>query len=312
MASSSSEQIRELTIPSIVAFAAGVLCLQQQAALPADGAGFAVALAALSALFAGGAVRLRWGRLSAGQSLWLRAALLLCVAAIGFSWAGWRAAQRLADALPVALEGRDIAVVGVVASLPQRFERGERFEFIVESAALPASESASDAAPAQLPDRVLLTWYHAWDEEGSEDVPAADGAATASNEPPLHPGERWRLTLRLKRPHGNANPNGFDYESWLFERDLRATGYVRSRPPPQRLEAFVLSAETLIERTRDRLRERFLAALPEAPYAGVLMALAIGDQRAIPDSQWRLFNRTGVTHLMSISGLHTKNFAIRE
>ncbi|WP_338111853.1 DNA internalization-related competence protein ComEC/Rec2 [Rhodocyclus tenuis] len=286
-----------------MAFAAGVFCLQQQAALPASAPLFAVALAASCAAFAGAVVLLQRGRLRAQQSLWLRAALLAGAALIGFSWAGWRAAERLADALPAALEGRDIAVVGLVASLPQRFERGERFEFLVESAALPAAE-ASPGVAVKLPQRLLLTWYHAWDEEGSDETPATDGSAIASNLPPLHPGERWRVTLRLKRPHGNANAHGFDYEGWLFERDLRATGYVRSRPPPQRLVAFVGNAETLIERARDLIRERFLAALPEAPYAGVLMALAIGDQRAIPNSQWRTFNRTGVTHLMSISGLH--------
>jgi competence protein ComEC len=37
--------------------------------------------------------------------------------------------------------------------------------------------------------------------------------------------------VRLKRPHGNLNPHGFDYEAWLFERGIRATGYVR---PAQR------------------------------------------------------------------------------
>jgi competence protein ComEC len=36
----------------------------------------------------------------------------------------------------------------------------------------------------------------------------------------------------------------------------------------------------------------------------VLIALAIGDQQAIDPDQWRLFARTGVSHLMSISGLH--------
>lgn len=44
--------------------------------------------------------------------------------------------------------------------------------------------------------------------------------------------------------------------------------------------------------------------LPEAPYVGILAALAIGDQQAISAEQWRLFRQTGVTHLMSISGLH--------
>jgi competence protein ComEC len=29
-------------------------------------------------------------------------------------------------------------------------------------------------------------------------------------------GERWRFVVRLKRPHGNVNPQGFDYEGWLY------------------------------------------------------------------------------------------------
>ncbi|MGH8649858.1 MAG: ComEC/Rec2 family competence protein, partial [Burkholderiales bacterium] len=55
---------------------------------------------------------------------------------------------------------------------------------------------------------------------------------------------------------------------------------------------------------RQQARTRIQAALPEAPYAGVIAALAIGDQRAIPPEQWQTFTRTGVNHLMSISGLH--------
>jgi competence protein ComEC len=45
------------------------------------------------------------------------------------------------------------------------------------------------------------------------------------------------------------------------------------------------------------------------PYAGVIVALAVGDQRAVPEAQWTVFNRTGVSHLVSISGLHVTVFA---
>jgi competence protein ComEC len=103
--------------------------------------------------------------------------------------------------------------------------------------------------------------------------------------------------VRLKRPHGNANPHGFDYEAWLLERGIRATGTVRSRAGATRLDEFAWRPGYAVERLRDTLRERFLAELPEAPYAGVLIALAIGDQRAIPAAQWQMFGRTGVTHL---------------
>ncbi len=44
--------------------------------------------------------------------------------------------------------------------------------------------------------------------------------------------------------------------------------------------------------------------MPDHPYAGVLAALAVGDQQAIAPELWRLFAATGITHLMSISGLH--------
>ena len=44
--------------------------------------------------------------------------------------------------------------------------------------------------------------------------------------------------------------------------------------------------------------------LGNEPYAGVLQALAIGDESGILQQDWQVFLRTGVNHLMSISGLH--------
>src|SRR5258705_5137650 len=46
------------------------------------------------------------------------------------------------------------------------------------------------------------------------------------------------------------------------------------------------------------------AHLGDARLAGVLVALAIGDQDSIAADDWEVFWRTGVGHLMSISGLH--------
>jgi competence protein ComEC len=204
--------------------------------------------------------------------------------ALGFSWAAWRAQQRLSDALPAEWEGRDIAVVGVVAGLPQPSERGVRFEFEVERVLTQA---------ARVPGRIVLSWW------GN---PARDGLPAGF--PMLIAGERWELTVRLKRPRGTANPHGFDYEAWLLERNLRATGYVRPKSGNARLAPMVHRPANWIERLRQLARTRVQAALPEAPYAGVIAALAIGDQRAIPPEQWQTFTRTGVNHLMSISGLH--------
>ncbi|MDR0577597.1 MAG: DNA internalization-related competence protein ComEC/Rec2 [Candidatus Accumulibacter sp.] len=270
---------------AILAFAAGVLFLQWQAALP----GMAVVAGCAGVGLGGLALALARGvRLPRG-------ALLCACALLGFAWAAWRAEFRLADQLPEDWESRDIVLSGVVAELPQRSGRGERFAFDVETVATPG---------ATVPRRILLSWYRAGDGDGENEARREETKQEEAAAQTLHPGERWRFTVRLKRPHGNANPHGFDYEAWLLERGYRATGSVRAREEAARLDEFVWRPGYAVERLRDALRQRFLADLPEAPYAGVLIALAIGDQRAIPAAQWDVFRRTGITHLVSISGLH--------
>lgn len=200
---------------------------------------------------------------------------------LGFLWAALLAHGRMADWLAPELEGRDLQVVGVVSGLPAVGERSVRFELDVES------------GEARLPKKLLLSWYRS---PLYEEAPAVLGGA-------LHPGERWLFTVRLRRPHGNVNPQGFDYEAWLLERGIGATGYVRNRGA-QKLLGFRNSPFDSIEKTREAVRDRFLSTLGPTPAAGILAALAVGDQRAISGEEWQLFNRTGVTHLMSISGLH--------
>ncbi len=262
-----------------LAFALGVIALQQQAELPPWGTAGLAGAALLPFLL--------W--LPAGRLPLTRLARSLVVAgvflALGFGWAAWRAEQRLAQSLPLAWEGRDLEVVGVIAALPQEFSRGERFAFDVE---------AVSPLDAPVPSRLLLSWYRS----GPPDEAGAS--------PRLLAGERWRFVVRLRKPHGNANPGGFDYEAWLLENGIRATGAVRPREENRRLVAVVPRPGYLVERLRQAVRDRFLTRLPveEYPYAGVLAALAVGDQRAIQGDLWNVFNRTGTTHLISISGLH--------
>src|SRR5262249_25611504 len=178
---------------------------------------------------------------------------------------------------------------GVIDELPQPIERGVRFAFAVERVLTPE---------AIVPSQISLAWY----------APFTRGAQTAAM-PELHAGGRWELTVRLKRPHGTANPHGFDVGAWLLENGLRATGYVRDDQSNRRLDAFAGRPEDYVSRVRESIRTRILAVLTGRPYAGVIEALAIGDERGIPAEQWQLFNRTGVGHLISISGLHITFFA---
>jgi competence protein ComEC len=196
--------------------------------------------------------------------------------ACGFLWALYQAHHALYPGLAPALEGRDLNVTGVVASIPERVGYATRFVFDIER--VHARRTAADA----IPRRVRLNWY---------------GSA-----PDLRLGQRWRITARLKRPLGFMNPGGFDYEGWLYQQGIRATGYVRDEEVPRQLASGVLDRP--LGRVRQGLAERVAATLPDSPNIGIITGLAIGERQAIAADQWQLLLATGTNHLLAISGMN--------
>ena len=170
---------------AILGFVGGAAVLHTCAQLPGADAMLACALLALVLL--------------APRCLPVRALRTACAGGLlGFCWAALLAHAALAARLDVADEGRDIDVVGTVATLPHDFGQGLRFQFAVETA-------AGNRHP--LPPLLALSW-----SRGERDAAR------------LRPGERWRLRVRLQRPHGNANPHGDDYDVWLLGPGVRAIG----------------------------------------------------------------------------------------
>ena len=213
------------------------------------------------------------------------AVAVVAVAVLGFAASGWRASAQLAESLPDELEGKDLVLSGVVASLPQQGPSGLRFRFRVDA-----------DAPAGVPRTIALGWFGAFHEDAALTAPQRE----------LRAGQRWRFTVRLRQPHGNLNPNGFDYELFLFEQGVRATGYVRDSPAATLLDE---RGGAPLQRLRQSVRDAIYARVADRRAAGVLAALAVGDQGAIERDDWELFRNTGVAHLMSISGLHVTMFA---
>ncbi|MET0518004.1 MAG: ComEC/Rec2 family competence protein, partial [Burkholderiaceae bacterium] len=224
-------------------------------------------------------------------SLSLTLTLTLAALLLAFTVGAGRAALRLADALPQAWEGRDLLLEGRVDSLPvatlgQGGAPGWRFEFECQRS---HAGPSPDDPPLVLPHRLLLSWYGLPFEAA----------------PPLRAGERWRFVLRLKRPNGLMNPHAFDYEAWLLEQDLRATGLVR----PGSAQRLAAAPWWSLDAARQRLREALQRRIADPTVAGVLAALSLGDQAAIGREDWALFRDTSVAHLLSVSGLHVTMFA---
>lgn len=211
---------------------------------------------------------------------------------IGFFYAAIFAHYRLGDELPNAWEQRNIEVIGVVATMSEVTNRGERFRFDVEQVVTP---------DAQVPKHIALTdyqgnaWHHSMQQAGK--TPPQRVAKFKA-------GERWIMTVRLKRPHTTYNPHGYDFEAWALAHRIRAIGSIRSKSKMQKLSDFVWRPGYLVESGREKVGSRISQVLANKPYAGVIRALVIGEDSQISPQNWDVYLRTGVNHLMSISGLH--------
>ncbi len=118
-------------------------------------------------------------------------------------------------------------------------------------------------------------------------------------------GETWQLLMQLSPPRARLNPGGVDMErQWLRER-VHGLGRVLDSTLNQRLETaprgLLALRESIAAGIRARVEDRDAGAL--------FAALAVGATAHMTSEQWRVFNATGTTHLVAISGMHVTLFA---
>jgi competence protein ComEC len=228
--------------------------------------------------------------LSRNSTIAKRLAIIGLLLSMGFAWNARYAENRLENILPVELEGKEFSLEGRIAALPQSHSLGAKFAFEVDHA------TSGREALDNFPRRIYLSWQPAW--RNPQEIPE------------VIPGQRWKLKAKLKRPYGSLNPYTFDFERWSFHQDFGASGSVRSGELVVDKDIAWTEFELRMELARWHLRKKIQSMLPEdARYAGVLVALVMGDQNAINQDDWQVFNATGIGHLISISGLHVTMLA---
>ncbi len=199
-----------------------------------------------------------------------RGRALYAAICLGFLLTGWQAQRGLAQRWPVARDGQIIAVRGAIASLPQRVDGygnlpSWRFRFVPD-------------ARQSLPPRIRVAWYR------STAVP--------------HGGQCWQFDLKLKAPHGSADPGAFDYEGWLFAKGIGATGTVKA----------AASCGVAVGygwlRLREDLRQHLDRWLTGVPGHALVNTMILGDRSRLSQADWRIFRATGTSHLVAVAGLH--------
>lgn len=227
----------------------------------------------------------------AGGLLWRIHAPLIALM-FGTLWSAYSLENRLDAQFPNGFEKYDLAVTATIESMPTKNNRSERFIATISpksDVGLPPEVIAffdhkfipliSEGDDRAVGKKVRLSWYHA--EE-------------------IYPGQSWDMTIRLRRPRGFVNPNGFDYQAWLLGEGILATGYVRDG---KLIADKNYSFRQKVERYRFALKTQ-LFTNNAAENKGLIMALMLGDTSEIGSDDWDNLNATGTVHLMAISGLH--------
>ncbi|MBN1571934.1 MAG: DNA internalization-related competence protein ComEC/Rec2 [Deltaproteobacteria bacterium] len=108
---------------------------------------------------------------------------------------------------------------------------------------------------------------------------------------------------KIRNPTNFNNPGGFDYVFYLKRRSISSISYIKGRD-----YFFVsenVSPPTLrkIEEIRRKIRTFIDTAVPITEGA-ILKALIIGERSEIPEDLYDSYRRTGMAHILAISGMH--------
>lgn len=234
-----------------------------------------------------GLILLKLGLTPYLASRFIRSLVLFALGvALAFSYGTYLAQQRLADQLSVEHEDKVTRLIVRIQELATYRENSIQFDVEVLE---------SNTTKKGIPRHLRVYWSLSEGFSLYKSMPV-------DNMPEVRPGQVWEMALKLSRPNTLLNPGGFDNETYLFRENIRALASVKGNPILK--EGARHTVGTYIQALRHDLRQRLQSYWGNKRYGAVLIALVMGDQQGIAKEDWELFNRSGMTHLVSISGSH--------
>ena len=114
----------------------------------------------------------------------------------------------------------------------------------------------------------------------------------------IAPGSRLSLRARLASPPAMALPGSYDFARDAWFQGIGAVGKALGD-----IKVLQPSEPRGLDRARESLRRHIHSKLPTNS-AGIAIALVTGDQNAVDKDDADAMRRSGLTHLLSVSGLH--------
>ncbi|MBI1916052.1 MAG: ComEC/Rec2 family competence protein [Planctomycetes bacterium] len=123
--------------------------------------------------------------------------------------------------------------------------------------------------------------------------------------PNLHTGDEVEVVGRLQEPEGPANPGERDFASELREQGIRAV--LRVQKGPDGVTRLEMGGTWSPGAWRARVRGWGVRALQQAMperQSGLAAALLLGEGSLLGRREWDRYIRTGVIHVLVVSGQH--------
>jgi len=207
------------------------------------------------------------------------------------------------DPLAPYLDGSEVTVTARVVREGMlterlRWARTEQRQVVdVETETVAAGGSPASTLRA----RMRLSVYARSEREPGDDAEEDSPAAPAERQ--FFYGERLRFTARLRPPHNYGNPGSFDYAGYLARDGVTALASARL----DRVEPLPGFAGSRLLELRSRLRRVLLARIAELwpPREAALLSAMLLGETALLDRATKLeFQRTGVFHVLVVSGMN--------
>ncbi len=121
--------------------------------------------------------------------------------------------------------------------------------------------------------------------------------------PDLVNGDKVLFYSRIRSIRNFNNPGGFDYRRYMAFQKVYGSAYVSGEKISVLSHHSEKGASWIVGHTRQKVL-RLIENINQQPEQKVLKALIIGDKNSIPRDVRKAFNRTGIGHILAISGLH--------
>lgn len=200
-----------------------------------------------------------------------RLIILLFLAALGFASAQWRTASIAAPVLGEELRNR-----AITATLEEILIAEDKTRLVLSDVTIDALDAA------KTPHKIRVTVRSLPDD--------------------LNMGDRLRLTATLMPPPAPSQPGGYDVSRHFYFQQIGALGYAL-RPPEIIVHAQASGFTLWLTELRHTIGNDMRARIGGAAGA-IAAAMTVGEQTAIPDDAAEALRDSGLTHIISISGVH--------